>query len=214
MVFNPFELETWSTQHGIIFLPLERLKTCFNPPANSKMHPANRYPTVTQPWWGSSVIEATCSVDLPTSRQQIQSNSGIFTNSKWIQNPYHPWDWYNLPTWMVDFYGFHVGKYTSPMDAMGKYSQVFVDSLFLQFVWGCHLYKRDTPTRWSSNKQVHQPFWIVTSWLPVFFVQDLLFMSLMFTEMQLKFSSIRVVQNRPRKVVCGFSFEWKQPTIH
>ena len=25
-----------------------------------------------------------------------------------------------LPTWMVDFYGFHVGKYTSPMDPMGK----------------------------------------------------------------------------------------------
>ena len=24
-----------------------------------------------------------------------------------------------LPTWMVDFYGFHVGKYTSPMDGMG-----------------------------------------------------------------------------------------------
>ena len=25
-----------------------------------------------------------------------------------------------LPTLMVDFYGFHVGKYTSPMDPMGK----------------------------------------------------------------------------------------------
>ena len=25
-----------------------------------------------------------------------------------------------LPTWMVDVYGSHVGKYTSPMDAMGK----------------------------------------------------------------------------------------------
>ena len=24
-----------------------------------------------------------------------------------------------LPTWMVDFYGFHVGKYASPMDGMG-----------------------------------------------------------------------------------------------
>ena len=24
-----------------------------------------------------------------------------------------------LPTWMVHFYGFHVGKYTSPMDGMG-----------------------------------------------------------------------------------------------
>ena len=24
-----------------------------------------------------------------------------------------------LPTWMVDFYGFHVAKYTSPMDTVG-----------------------------------------------------------------------------------------------
>ena len=24
-----------------------------------------------------------------------------------------------LPTWMVDFYGINVGKYTSPMDGMG-----------------------------------------------------------------------------------------------
>ncbi len=32
-----------------------------------------------------------------------------------------------LPTaWMVDFYGFHVGKYTSPMDPMKKWN-LFVD---------------------------------------------------------------------------------------
>ena len=24
-----------------------------------------------------------------------------------------------LPTWTVDFYGFHAGKYTSPMDGKG-----------------------------------------------------------------------------------------------
>ena len=24
-----------------------------------------------------------------------------------------------LPTWMLEIYGFHVGKYTSPMDVMG-----------------------------------------------------------------------------------------------
>ena len=33
-----------------------------------------------------------------------------------------PWDWYRIFTdpWMVDFYGFHVGKYTvRPMDGMG-----------------------------------------------------------------------------------------------
>ena len=29
-----------------------------------------------------------------------------------------------LPTWMVDFYGFHVGKYTSPMDPMSKKSRL------------------------------------------------------------------------------------------
>ena len=33
--------------------------------------------------------------------------------------PYHPCMVY-LPTWMVDVYGFHVGKYTSPMDGMGN----------------------------------------------------------------------------------------------
>ncbi len=32
--------------------------------------------------------------------------------------PYHPWDWY-IYLHLVDFYGFHVGKYTSPMDGMG-----------------------------------------------------------------------------------------------
>ena len=26
--------------------------------------------------------------------------------------------------WMVDFYGFHVGKYTGPMDPMGYISQM------------------------------------------------------------------------------------------
>ena len=26
-------------------------------------------------------------------------------------------------TWMVDFYGFHVGKYTSPMDPMGYWNE-------------------------------------------------------------------------------------------
>ena len=32
-----------------------------------------------------------------------------------------PWDeQVYLPTWMVDFYGFHVGKYASPMDPMGE----------------------------------------------------------------------------------------------
>ena len=25
-----------------------------------------------------------------------------------------------LPTWMVDFYGFDVGKYSSPMDCLGN----------------------------------------------------------------------------------------------
>ena len=29
-----------------------------------------------------------------------------------------PWEWY-IYLHLVDFYGFHVGKYTSPMDGMG-----------------------------------------------------------------------------------------------
>ena len=39
-----------------------------------------------------------------------------------LYDPYHPWDWEYLPTWMVDLYGFHVGKYTRPMDPMGDLS--------------------------------------------------------------------------------------------
>ncbi len=31
---------------------------------------------------------------------------------------HHPWDWY-VYLHLVDFHGFHVGKYTSPIDAMG-----------------------------------------------------------------------------------------------
>ena len=33
----------------------------------------------------------------------------------------------DLPTLMVDFYGFHIGKYTSPMDPMG-FGNEFVNS--------------------------------------------------------------------------------------
>ena len=35
-------------------------------------------------------------------------------------NPYHPWDeWCIYLNHLVDFYAFHVGKYTSPMGAIG-----------------------------------------------------------------------------------------------
>jgi len=38
-----------------------------------------------------------------------------------IQPGENPWDWYILPTGMVDFYGFHVGKtYTIHESDMGK----------------------------------------------------------------------------------------------
>ena len=39
-----------------------------------------------------------------------------------------------LPTWMVDFDGFHVGKYTSPMDSMAfqkGYTPIFDPSCFV-----------------------------------------------------------------------------------
>ena len=39
-----------------------------------------------------------------------------------LTSPYHPCMVY-LPTWMVDFYGINVGRYTSPMDGMGSASQ-------------------------------------------------------------------------------------------
>ena len=53
------------------------------------------------------------------------------------------------PTWMVDLYGFHVGKYTSPMDA----SWIPAKSLFLlgkvrnDFFGVLHL--ADTKSRWD-----------------------------------------------------------------
>ena len=31
-----------------------------------------------------------------------------------------------LPTSMVDFYGFHVGKYSSPMDPLGQKIKVII----------------------------------------------------------------------------------------
>ena len=50
----------------------------------------------------------------------------------YIYIPYHPCMVY-LPrfTVVVDFYGFHVGKYTSPMDAMGIHSHL----LYTQYVY-------------------------------------------------------------------------------
>ena len=42
-----------------------------------------------------------------------------------------------LPTWMVDFYGFHVGKYTSPMDPMG-FIALEVSVIYLSDI--CHVY--------------------------------------------------------------------------
>ena len=38
---------------------------------------------------------------------------------------------------MVDFYGFHVGKYTSPMDGMGYDSNQYVENNWLSgsFCW-------------------------------------------------------------------------------
>ena len=39
-----------------------------------------------------------------------------------------PWDQkIYLPTWMVDFHGINVGKYTSPMDPMGSKAAIFCD---------------------------------------------------------------------------------------
>ena len=40
-------------------------------------------------------------------------------------NPYHPWDWYiYLHEWLILMV--NVGKYTSPMDAMGKIMYRFI----------------------------------------------------------------------------------------
>ena len=42
-----------------------------------------------------------------------------------------------LATWMVDFYGFHVGKYTSPMDPMGTIIIISIYHYFYYYYeWG------------------------------------------------------------------------------
>ena len=41
--------------------------------------------------------------------------------------------WKNIPTGMVDFYGFHVGKNTSPMDPMGNETEW---GLIFQYTFG------------------------------------------------------------------------------
>ena len=42
-----------------------------------------------------------------------------------------------LPTWMVYFYGFHVAKYTSPMDAMGLATTWRIQLLGVQLFLTC-----------------------------------------------------------------------------
>ena len=53
-------------------------------------------------------------------------------------NPYpfriHGTNGMNLPTWMVDFYGFHVGEYTSPMDPSWAISTI-IDNRFTKGPW-------------------------------------------------------------------------------
>ena len=49
---------------------------------------------------------------------KISNRNTIWMYFKIIPHTIHVWYIY-LYAWMVDFYGFHVGKYTSPMDGMG-----------------------------------------------------------------------------------------------
>ena len=67
-------------------------------------------------------------VDLARFQGKMDGCCGLAVVMLDTNGDYHP-NWvlipsmgrfrYNLPTWMVNFYGFHVGKYTSPMDGMG-----------------------------------------------------------------------------------------------
>ena len=60
-----------------------------------------------------------------------------------------------LPTWMVDFYGINVGKYTSPMDPMG-------------FI--CMFYVVDTATNaWKNMSQPKGAFSFF--WVYLFFLE-------------------------------------------
>ena len=61
--------------------------------------------------------------------------------NKWMIWGAHPYYWTHmvyLPTWMVDFYGFHVGKYTSPMDPMDMEPSKNIITLFFsekKIIW-------------------------------------------------------------------------------
>ena len=59
-----------------------------------------------------------------------------------------------LPTWMVDFYGFHVGKYTSPMDGMGL---VFLVICLKHRISPPYFPPKKSPYRW---KPPHP--WLIT----------------------------------------------------
>ena len=51
----------------------------------------------------------------------LLKDDGTLEVTGWKQVPYHPWDerYIYLHAWMVDLFMGNVGKYTSPMDAMG-----------------------------------------------------------------------------------------------
>ena len=58
---------------------------------------------------------------------------------------------------MVDFYGFHVGKYTSPMDDMGMATYISPIGIPMESTHDCHLsvyprLRRDPPSHRSWDK--------------------------------------------------------------
>ena len=62
----------------------------------------------------------------PVMHKSLGQTHSLFAMWFTIQFPYHPWDdLVYLPTYTymdsVDFCGFHVGKYTFPMDASWKF---------------------------------------------------------------------------------------------
>ena len=53
-----------------------------------------------------------------------------------------------LPTWMVDFYGFHVGKYTSSMAGMGYVIEQGIVTFLDLLVWCLEKVNKYSPIWW------------------------------------------------------------------
>ena len=96
----------------------EHLMSPHKAPRVSSLRFSNRSPTWLSPGGRSPRHVRHQWTDAQLQQRQIGVFRYIVNNQP---NPEDPWDdCIFTDPWMVDFYGFHVGKYTSPMDPQGK----------------------------------------------------------------------------------------------